>query len=60
MLSMLSLISVYLLDLYLNVICLNVSPIRLLGLLGTSVFFQIWVKVRVMVFNSTFNSTSVI
>jgi hypothetical protein len=39
MLSMLSLISVYLLDLYLNVICLNVSPIRLLGLLGTSVFF---------------------
>ena len=40
MLSMLSLISVYLLDLYLNVICLNVSPIRLLGLLGTSVFFQ--------------------
>ena len=32
-------LSVYLLDLYFNVTCLNVSPYLLLGLLGTSVFF---------------------
>jgi len=46
MLSILSLLSVYLLDLYLNVICLNSSPIRLLGLLGKMFFFLIWVMVN--------------
>jgi hypothetical protein len=32
-------LSVYLLDLYFNVTCLNVFPYRLLGLLATSVLF---------------------
>jgi hypothetical protein len=40
MLSLIDL-SIYLLGLYFNVICLNVSPYRLLGLLSTLVFFLI-------------------
>jgi hypothetical protein len=38
MLSMIY-VSVYLLDLYFSVICLNVSRYRLMGLLGTHFFF---------------------
>jgi len=40
MLSLIDL-SIYLLGLYFNDICLNVSPYRLLGLLSTLVFFLI-------------------
>jgi hypothetical protein len=59
MLSMIDLF-VYLLDLHFSVICLNVYPLSIIGIVGYMCVFLICAKVRVMVFNATFNSISVI